>query len=422
MMPLDLVNKGELHNPDKLKDNLWKLKNVGTDGVMIDVWWGIVEQQPQVYTWNAYNQFVQICKQIGLKVEVVLSFHQCGTNVGDECYIPLPQWVYNACNGDCFYTDREGYHDKEYLSLGVDNQKLFASISGSKRTALDLYSDFMKAFAKQFSAEIASDLITTIDVGLGPAGELRYPSYQLENGRWTFPGVGEFQNYDKYMMANLSSAAKAIGHPEWGLGGPDDAGTYKDYPPSNIPFYSGSGHWNQAYGKFFLTWYSNQLIQHGSRILASARSIFPTAKLAAKVAGIHWWYMTNNHAAELTAGYYNTWERNGYDFYAQMFAKYDVSFQFTCLEMMNDDSCKCGAQNLVGQTRDCAWRAGIGYSGENALPIDGNQYGYDQILRQSKVGGRTIDSFTYLRLGSSLVDNQYNLDMFHRFVDAMHNL
>lgn len=29
-------------------------------------------------------------------------------------------------------------------------------------------------------------------VGLGPAGELRYPSYQ-ENQGWVFPGIGDFQ-------------------------------------------------------------------------------------------------------------------------------------------------------------------------------------------------------------------------------------
>ncbi len=36
--------------------------------------------------------------------------------------------------------------------------------------------------------------ITTIEVGLGPSGELRYPAYRLQ---WKFdpppPGVGEFQ-------------------------------------------------------------------------------------------------------------------------------------------------------------------------------------------------------------------------------------
>ena len=32
---------------------------------------------------------------------------------------------------------------------------------------------------------------------MGPSGELRYPSYPESSGTWTFPGIGEFQCYDK---------------------------------------------------------------------------------------------------------------------------------------------------------------------------------------------------------------------------------
>lgn len=32
---------------------------------------------------------------------------------------------------------------------------------------------------------------------MGPAGELRYPSYPEQNGTWKFPGIGAFQCYDK---------------------------------------------------------------------------------------------------------------------------------------------------------------------------------------------------------------------------------
>lgn len=34
--------------------------------------------------------------------------------------------------------------------------------------------------------------ITDIEVGLGPAGEMRYPSYPQVQG-WVFPGIGELQ-------------------------------------------------------------------------------------------------------------------------------------------------------------------------------------------------------------------------------------
>jgi len=36
-----------------------------------------------------------------------------------------------------------------------------------------------------------------IQVGMGPAGELRYPSYPESNGTWRFPGIGAFQCNDR---------------------------------------------------------------------------------------------------------------------------------------------------------------------------------------------------------------------------------
>jgi hypothetical protein len=38
----------------------------------------------------------------------------------------------------------------------------------------------------------------------------------------------------------------------------------------------------------------------------------PAVQLGAKLAGVHWWFKSRAHAAELTAGYYNTRDRDGY--------------------------------------------------------------------------------------------------------------
>ena len=37
-------------------------------------------------------------------------------------------------------------------------------------------------------------------MGMGPSGELRYPSYPEQNGTWKFPGIGAFQCYDKVIL------------------------------------------------------------------------------------------------------------------------------------------------------------------------------------------------------------------------------
>ena len=124
------------------------------------------------------------------------------------------------------------------------------------------------------------------------------------------------------MLTNLRKSAEAINKPEWGNSGPSNAGGYRDLP-HNIQFFKNNEHdnWNSPYGKFFLKWYSDQLIKHGEDILSSAKSIFngTSVQLAAKIAGIHWWYNTHSHSAELTAGYYNTIHYNGYRDIARMF-------------------------------------------------------------------------------------------------------
>jgi beta-amylase len=363
-----------------------------------------------------------MAKTIGLKMKVVMSFHKCGTNVGDACYIELPSWIRQVGNSnpDIYYTDREGYHDQEYLTLGVDNEALFGG-----RTAVDCYTDFMRSFAQSFSDFLGQDkTITVVEVGLGPAGELRYPSYQLQDQKWSFPGIGEFQSSDKYMLAKLKDYANKMGKPQWGYGPPNNAGNYNSVP-DNSPFFSnGNDNWNTEYGRFFLSWYSHELIQHGDTILGKAASIFApkNVRIAAKVAGIHWWYFTDSHAAESTAGYYNSGGHDGYKDIATMLKKHNAMFLFTCLEMRNSNQpayCKCGPENLVQQTRNDAWSIGVDYAGENALPAY-DDASYDQIVRQSFVGGRAISGFTYLRMDNTMLSSGFQ--SFARFVNKMHNL
>jgi beta-amylase len=131
MLPLKTVTddgKG-LVDRNFLSNAFQRLKNnAGLDGIMVDVWWGIVERNSGQYTWDGYLQLMELLKQVGLKAEVVMSFHQCGGNVGDDCNIPIPQFVRNVGNSnpDIYYTDRAGHRNPEYISLGSDDQPLFS--------------------------------------------------------------------------------------------------------------------------------------------------------------------------------------------------------------------------------------------------------------------------------------------------------
>lgn len=50
----------------------------------------------------------------------------------------------------------------------------------------------MRSFRVEFDEFFEDGIISEIEVGLGPCGELRYPSYAVKHG-WRYPGIGEFQ-------------------------------------------------------------------------------------------------------------------------------------------------------------------------------------------------------------------------------------
>uniref|UniRef100_A0A6N2MVL7 Beta-amylase n=1 Tax=Salix viminalis TaxID=40686 RepID=A0A6N2MVL7_SALVM len=420
MLPLDTVTiGGSLNKPKAMNASLMALRSAGVEGVMVDAWWGLVEKDgPFKYNWEGYAELVQMVQKHGLKLQVVMSFHQCGGNVGDSCSIPLPPWVLEEMsnNHDLVYTDKSGRRNPEYISLGCDSLPLL-----SGRTPIQVYSDYMRSFRNRFK-DYLGEVITEIQVGLGPCGELRYPAYPESNGTWKFPGIGEFQCYDKYMRASLEASAEAIGKADWGRGGPHDSGQYNQYP-EETRFFQRDGTWNTEYGQFFLEWYSGKLLEHGDKILAAAEGIYrgTGAKLSGKVAGIHWHYRTRSHAAELTSGYYNTRHHDGYLPIAQMFSKYGVVFNFTCMEMRDGEQpehANCSPEGLVRQVKMATRTARTGLAGENALErYDAGAYSQVMTTNRSESGNR-LTAFTYLRMNKRLFEGNNWLHLVE-FVKSM---
>lgn len=87
MLPLDTMTMGgNLNRPRAMNASLMALKSSGVEGVMVDAWWGLVEKDgPLKYNWEGYDELVKMVQANGLKLQVVMSFHQCGGNVGDSC-------------------------------------------------------------------------------------------------------------------------------------------------------------------------------------------------------------------------------------------------------------------------------------------------------------------------------------------------
>ncbi|KAJ6989513.1 inactive beta-amylase 9-like [Populus alba x Populus x berolinensis] len=150
----------------------------------------------------------------GLKLHVSLCFHG-----SKQPKIPLPEWVSRIGDSEpgIYHADRSGNHYRECLSLAVDEVPVL-----NGKTPVQVYQEFCESFKSSFSHFFGST-ITGVTVGLGPDGELRYPSHRQLASHGNILGVGEFQCYDKNMLNLLKEKAEATGNPLWGLGGPHDA-------------------------------------------------------------------------------------------------------------------------------------------------------------------------------------------------------
>ena len=81
-------------------------------------------------------------------------------------------------------------------------------------------------------------------------------------------------------------------------------------------------------------------------------SFKPAVQLGVKLAGVHWWYRSRSHAAELTAGYYNPRDVNGYRPILEVLSQHSACINFTCVEMRDCEhppESKCSPQGLLAQ-------------------------------------------------------------------------
>ncbi|KAL0030883.1 hypothetical protein WJX77_011689 [Trebouxia sp. C0004] len=114
-------------------------------------------------------------------------------------------------------------------------------------------------------------------------------------------------------------------------------------------------------------------------------------EVSLKIAGVHWWYNSRSHAAEMTAGYYNTEVHDGYAGMLEMCAQHGMVVTLTCVEMcdaQHPPEALCGPEGLLRQVREGAAAAGVLLGGENALPcfVPGgvDQYALDRIVYNTK--------------------------------------
>lgn len=449
MLPLNASSMSK----DDTSRMLDTIAGSGCQGIMVDVWWGICEAEPQVYDFSSYSNIITGCAERGLTVQAAMAFHACGGNVGDSVDIPLPKWVVEKGDEhDMWFLDAAGTINRECICLSADEVKVLpckkevenlskmtraqrrrsrrksrekgeSKESETFRTPVQAYGDYIRAFVEKFKDHFGK-VVTELQVGLGPCGELRYPSYPLD--RWEFPGIGEFQCYDKRMLEDLRMAAE--GHPkEWGKP-PTGTGMYNDTPWSTKFF---SKDFESEKGKFFLTWYSEKLLEHGERVLSQVRSVLSAkqtkVELAVKISGIHWWHLSKSKAAEATAGYMRG-EGSAYGDIAALLKRHESVLDFTCLEMWTWDqpfwSARAGPEQLVATVTDVATTLGVKVGGENALErYDNKAYRQIEKVYRRRVPQQLVHGFTYLRYNDKLVDDSHgNYRRFSEFVARMKHL
>jgi hypothetical protein len=406
----------KITNWSDFSKQLVTLKNNGVYALTTDVWWGDVEKNGNnQFDWSYYRQYAQVVRESGLKWVPILSTHQCGGNVGDDCNVPLPSWVWNLAPTDTLtHKSETGYVNKETLSPWATN------VIGTQ------YNELYASFAENFSDY--EDIIVKIYLSGGPAGELRFPSYVPADG-WSYPSRGKIQAYTetakndfrnsmqaKYGTLNELNTAWKTSLTSWSQISPPTDGDH---------FFTSGAAYNSQYGKDFMNWYENVLVKHLALISSKAHSHFDSTfdvPIGAKIAGIHWKmndpYMP--HAAEYSAGYYN------YGKILDQFKSSNLHLTFTCLEMDNSNAYVSpyysAPKSLVTQIASLATDRGIVLNGENALAISSFDARYSESLYKNTAQhlfNEGFSGFTLLRLGNVVNSNGTKTAEMDRFRDIL---
>uniref|UniRef100_A0ACD5WXR2 Uncharacterized protein n=1 Tax=Avena sativa TaxID=4498 RepID=A0ACD5WXR2_AVESA len=445
-LPADVISTdgSKVNRPRAIRVGLRALKLLGVDGVELPVSWAIVQPgSDEQFEWTGYLAVADMVRDAGLSLRVSLLTHGHGATLPDtvadagtvtavadagnantesvsdhgttvpdtvadagttlldtvadaEADTTLPGWVADAhaADPDILFTDRSENHRKECLSFAVDELPVLDG-----KSPIEAYEAFFRTFADAFQDFLGST-ITDVTVSLGPDGELRYPSYPPGSDRGDgYAGAGEFQCYDKHMLARLKQHADSSGRPLWGLSGPHDAPRYDESPESSGFFREPWGSWQTDYGSFFLSWYGGELLAHGDRVLSAANRAFAgkQIELSAKVPFLR----RRSRPAEATAGLHG-----GYGPVAEMFARHTCTL---LVSGMKGAAAGSEAEELLAQIKDACTEHGARLAYENAsLAVATDGAGTPCVWGGLLAADRTRPChFTYQRMGAEFFSTEH---------------
>lgn len=374
---------------NKFDEQLKLAKSLGAKYVSVDVWWGAVEKVERQYDWSYYDVIFGRIIAAGLKIVPIMSLHQCGGNIGDTVNVPLPSWLWAKLAAKVPSRDANAV---KYVSEQGNASSEFVSCWATD-LVLDDYRAFFSSFQEHFASLAGS--IAEINVSLGPAGELRYPSYNSHDKNTDYPTRGALQCYSELARNSfVDYIARKYGSRD---GIRKAWGEFENIePPRDVnAFFAHGVHLNTQYGRDLFDWYQDSLFIHGRKVMNAALDTFSDVSspfagidLGAKVPGVHWrmghWQgdrlVMSDRLAELSAGLIRTsdWDNSddqshGYRHIIGLFRGFQyikrdtrVVLHFTCLEMADGEN-KSLAYQLVRWVGAEAKRQGVVIKGENAL-------------------------------------------------------
>ena len=433
MAPLEIPRQISMEDFERLLD---QAKQAGVDAVSVDFFWGKIEANgDENFDWSYYDQIVQRILARNLKIVPILSFHRCGGGPGDDCDIPLPHWLYSS-----FTSIGLSESDLKYESeQGRIHEDAIVPWATATPAVLNQFRQFMAAFAGHYAAQAPN--FVELNISLGPTGELRYPSYNGYPGSdgWRYPDRGFFQSYSAIAQTSFRNwALDKFGgvagvSARWGipLAGPAAIRVPGgDLPPTAgrraETFVQDNDYVDTSYGRDFIDWYNQSLVDHGRRLLVTADEVFSgpfkSIPLSMKIPGVHWQMMPcapHPRIAEITAGLLQTTldlrpvssaraDGYGYKRIVDMVADVrnqtgrEVILHFTAAEMDNDPACGQGnsmADALVFWIAEAAQDSAIPTKSENALACvnqPGDDRSWDSI--RNVFANSAYRGFTLLRL------------------------
>jgi beta-amylase len=367
----------------QFRSDLAEIKTLGAHAVSTDVWWGLVEKEDNKFSWDYYERVAKAVTEAGLKWVPILSTHQCGGNVGDDCDIPIPEWIWSK-----YATDKTTVSDLQYLSEQGKTSKEVIS-AWSTGVVLDDYRELFTAFHQQFVKYAPQ--ISEINISLGPSGELRYPSYNIHDTDSGYPTRGSFQSYSPSAVNSWKNFASKL----------EPKINAQAMPPISPKKWIESNQYKTPVGRQYIDWYQASLLEHGETVMLEAINTFSSdaspfkgIDLGAKIPGIHWRIgtvdkngniMFGDRLAEVAAGLVNlnseNWMKDergrGYRKTLNLFSRLSartknsrIVLHFTALEMQDGQDkpeVLSAASTLVRWVGEEAKRQNLPIKGENAL-------------------------------------------------------